>query len=45
LFPNLESDLVPACSHDMCSSQHGIVDARVLEFLNHQRHVPQRNVA
>ena len=34
LIPNLEGALVPQCSHDMCSSQHRIVDARVLDFLN-----------
>jgi pimeloyl-ACP methyl ester carboxylesterase len=34
LIPNFEGDLVPGCNHDMCASQHRIVDARVLEFLN-----------
>ena len=33
LIPDFEGELVPGCSHDMSSSQHGIVDARVLEFL------------
>jgi pimeloyl-ACP methyl ester carboxylesterase len=34
LVPNFEGELVPQSSHDMCSSQHEIVDARVLDFLN-----------
>jgi pimeloyl-ACP methyl ester carboxylesterase len=34
LIPNFEGELVPRCSHDMCSSQYQIVDARVLNFLN-----------
>jgi len=34
LIPNLEGELVPQCSHDMCFSQHRFVAARVLEFLN-----------
>lgn len=34
LIPNFEGELVPQSSHDMCSSQHGIVDARILDFLN-----------
>lgn len=34
LIPNLEGELVPDCSHEMCLSQHRIVEARVLEFLN-----------
>jgi pimeloyl-ACP methyl ester carboxylesterase len=33
LMPNFEGGLVPGCRHDMCASRHGIVDARVLEFL------------
>jgi pimeloyl-ACP methyl ester carboxylesterase len=33
-IPAFEGELVPRCSHDMCSSQYQIVDARVLEFLN-----------
>ena len=33
LIPDFEGELVPRCSHDMCYSQHGIVDARVLGFL------------
>ena len=33
LISDFEGDLVPGCRHDMCSSQHQIVDARVLDFL------------
>jgi pimeloyl-ACP methyl ester carboxylesterase len=33
LIPNFEGELVPRCNHDMCFSQHRIVDARVLDFL------------
>src|SRR5262245_2002714 len=33
LIPDFEGELVPGCRHDMCSSQHQMVDARVLEFL------------
>jgi len=34
LFPDVQGELVPRSSHDMCFSQHRIVDARVLDFLN-----------
>lgn len=34
LLPNFEGELVPQSSHEMCSSQYRIVDARVLDFLN-----------
>jgi pimeloyl-ACP methyl ester carboxylesterase len=34
LFPDVQGGLVPRSSHDMCFSQHRIVDARVLDFLN-----------
>jgi len=34
LLPNFDGELVPQCNHDMCFSQHRIVDARVLDFLN-----------
>ena len=37
LFPDVQGELVPRSSHDMCLSQHRIVDARVLEFLNDSR--------
>jgi pimeloyl-ACP methyl ester carboxylesterase len=37
LFPDVQGELVPKCSHDMCFSQRGIVDARVLEFLKKTR--------
>jgi pimeloyl-ACP methyl ester carboxylesterase len=33
-FPDVQAGLVPLSSHEMCSSQHQLVDARVLEFLN-----------
>jgi pimeloyl-ACP methyl ester carboxylesterase len=33
LIPDFEGDLIPGCRHDMCSSRHDVVDARVLEFL------------
>lgn len=37
LIPDFEGELVPGCRHDMCSSRHHIVDARVLEFLKKTR--------
>ena len=37
LVPDLKGELVPRCRHDMCVSQHGIVDARVLDFLKTTR--------
>jgi pimeloyl-ACP methyl ester carboxylesterase len=37
LFPDVRGELVPRSSHDMCSSQHRIVDARVLDFLKMKR--------
>jgi pimeloyl-ACP methyl ester carboxylesterase len=33
LIPDLEGNLIPRCRHDMCFSQHRVVDARVLDFL------------
>jgi pimeloyl-ACP methyl ester carboxylesterase len=33
LFRDVQGELVPQSSHDMCFSQRGIVDARVLDFL------------
>ena len=50
LIPNLEGDLVPRSRHDMCWSQHRIVDARVLDFLrkiptDDQRKTTARSVA
>ena len=33
LIPDFEGELVPGCRHDMCSTRHDIVDARVLAFL------------
>jgi pimeloyl-ACP methyl ester carboxylesterase len=35
LIPSFEGQLVWRASHDMPYSQHRVVDARVLEFLNH----------
>jgi pimeloyl-ACP methyl ester carboxylesterase len=37
LIPSFEGELVPGCRHDMCASQHEIVDVRVLEFLEKTR--------
>jgi pimeloyl-ACP methyl ester carboxylesterase len=37
MFPDIEAELVPGCSHDMCFTQHRLVDARVLEFLKTTR--------
>jgi pimeloyl-ACP methyl ester carboxylesterase len=33
LIPDLEGEIVPKCGHDISITQHGIVDARALEFL------------
>ena len=43
LMPAFEGELVPECRHDMSSSRHEIVDARVLTFLKkapHEDHIP-----
>jgi pimeloyl-ACP methyl ester carboxylesterase len=37
LFPDVQGELVPQSSHDMCFSQHRIVDKRVLDFLKKTR--------
>jgi pimeloyl-ACP methyl ester carboxylesterase len=37
LIPGLEGELIPNCRHDMCVSQHRIVDARVVDFLRSRR--------
>jgi pimeloyl-ACP methyl ester carboxylesterase len=37
LFPDVQGELVPQSSHDMCFSQHRIVNARVLDFLKKAR--------
>jgi len=37
LIPDFEGELVPASRHDMSSSQHRVVGARVLEFLKTRR--------
>jgi len=45
-FPDVQAELVPRSSHDMCSSQHRIVDARVLDFLKaNRRGLSERVVA
>ena len=33
LIPDCQGELVPGPRHEMCASQHRIVDARVLDFL------------
>jgi pimeloyl-ACP methyl ester carboxylesterase len=50
LIPDFEGDLVPRSSHDMCFSQHRLVDRRILDFLKRPRaesedHAPERVVA
>jgi pimeloyl-ACP methyl ester carboxylesterase len=50
LIPDVEGDLVPRSSHDMCFSQHRLVDRRILDFLERTRagsenHAPERVVA
>jgi pimeloyl-ACP methyl ester carboxylesterase len=42
LFPDVQGELVPRSSHDMCFSQQRIVDARVLAFLRQTR-TPDRS--
>ena len=42
LIPDFEGDLVPRSSHDMCFSQHRLVDARVLDFLRRTRASQER---
>jgi pimeloyl-ACP methyl ester carboxylesterase len=37
VFPDVQGELVPRSSHDMCFTQHRIVDARVLAFLKQTR--------
>ena len=37
LFPNVQAELVPDSSHEMCFSQRRLVDARVLGFLRTAR--------
>jgi pimeloyl-ACP methyl ester carboxylesterase len=41
LFPDVQAELVPQSSHEMCVSQHRIVDARVLEFLRRTKAEPE----
>jgi pimeloyl-ACP methyl ester carboxylesterase len=50
LIPDFQGELVPGCRHDMCFSQHRIVDARVLDFLKGAKaegeaHSPERVAA
>jgi pimeloyl-ACP methyl ester carboxylesterase len=49
LIPDFHGELVPRSSHDMCFSQHRLVDARVLDFLktrtDDQGRTPERFVA
>jgi pimeloyl-ACP methyl ester carboxylesterase len=50
LIPDFEGGLVPGCSHDMCSTKHEVVNARVLAFLKNTRTdgrdaIPARSVA
>jgi hypothetical protein len=37
LIPDIEGELIPGCTHDMCASQHPAVDARMLDFLKTTR--------
>ena len=37
LIPDFEGELVSGCRHDMCATQHEIVNARVLDFLKKTR--------
>jgi pimeloyl-ACP methyl ester carboxylesterase len=37
LIPDCRGELVPGPRHDMCASQHRLVDARVLDFLKKRR--------
>jgi pimeloyl-ACP methyl ester carboxylesterase len=50
LIPHFQGELVPRSSHEMCFSQHRIVDNRILDFLkrttaNGQDHTSERFVA
>jgi hypothetical protein len=50
LIPHFVGELVPQSSHDMCFSQHRIVDRRILDFLKERRangkdHTSERFVA
>jgi pimeloyl-ACP methyl ester carboxylesterase len=47
LIPVVDGDLVPRSSHDMCVSQHQLVDRRILDFLErtedaHDSRTPDR---
>jgi len=39
LMPNVEGELIPGCSHDMCFSQHEVVNAQVLDFLERREEI------
>jgi len=43
LMPNVEGGLIPGCSHDMCFSQHEVVDARVLDFLQRRGEIERHS--
>jgi pimeloyl-ACP methyl ester carboxylesterase len=49
LLPDVQGELVPRSSHDMCVSQHRVVDAQVLDFLKRTRtddsQITERSVA
>ena len=45
LIPDFRGELVPRSRHEMCVRQHRIVDARVVEFLDESRALPNRAVA
>jgi pimeloyl-ACP methyl ester carboxylesterase len=43
LLPNIQGELLPRSSHEMCVSQHALVDRRILDFLERtqaRRHTP-----
>ncbi len=41
LIPDFRGELIPACRHEMCTRQHEIVDARVLDFLKVPTNITQ----
>ncbi len=49
LLPDVQGELVPGAGHEMCFSQHRIVDAKVLDFLRPTRtsdgQIAERSVA
>jgi pimeloyl-ACP methyl ester carboxylesterase len=44
LLPDIRGELVPRSNHDMCFSQHRIVDARVVEFMADPRRTTSERV-